>query len=320
MKKKVLKWMTVLGTAGLLGSMQAKMVLAADGFSFEDVAGLEFCLNSNYGGLWGTKVYIYEDGSFEGSYYEGNEKDTGEGYSDGTLYLCNFSGQFADLEPVNSYTYSAKIMDIKYENMVNTYKIKDEIRYVYLEPYGLDDAENLLFYLEGAPLEELPEAFRSSVRYSDLSVEKETELSFIGLYNEAAEESFSSSVIRVPGLTIDAELAKIQEVSDELQANIRNLIWIGGCEQIWLNQASIELKQIWEYELNSIWNRIKARLPEKEMKRLISEELDWITEKEKAIAEARAECEEDRMRLLAENTTAAELTQIRAYELAEYLR
>ena len=48
-------------------------------------------------------------------------------------------------------------MDIKYENMVNTYKIKDEIRYVYLEPYGLDDAEILLFYLEGAPLEELPE-------------------------------------------------------------------------------------------------------------------------------------------------------------------
>lgn len=61
---------------------------------------------------------------------------------------------------------------------------------MYSEPYGLDNAENILFYIEGAPIAELPEGYRSWVGYLDLANLQETSLPFIGLYNEAAQQGF----------------------------------------------------------------------------------------------------------------------------------
>ena len=52
---------------------------------------------------------------------------------------------------------------------------------MYSEPYGLDNAENILFYIEGAPIAELPEGYRSWVGYLDLANLQETSLPFIGL-------------------------------------------------------------------------------------------------------------------------------------------
>ena len=51
---------------------------------------------------------------------------------------------------------------------------------MYSEPYGLDNAENILFYIEGAPIAELPEGYRSWVGYLDLANLQETSLPFIG--------------------------------------------------------------------------------------------------------------------------------------------
>ena len=50
-----------------------------------------------------------------------------------------------------------KIEEIGYENEVGTEEIKDEILYCYSTAYGLDEAEEILIFLPGAPFRELPE-------------------------------------------------------------------------------------------------------------------------------------------------------------------
>ena len=133
---------------------------------------------------------------------------------------------------------------------------------MYSEPYGLDNAENILFYIEGAPIAELPEGYRSWVGYLDLANLQETSLPFIGLYNEAAQQGFSSAVKEGSALVteetsdIDAELAETESKAAELQGRIDSAL-----TQEDINILSGELYRLWDDELNSIWGRLKAILP-----------------------------------------------------------
>ena len=88
-----------------------------------------------------------------------------------TVYICDFSGQFSELVKVNEYTWATNIQEMELEKEPDTTEIIDGIRYICSEPYGLYGAERILFYLEGAPLDELPEEYRSWVGYYDYEVE-----------------------------------------------------------------------------------------------------------------------------------------------------
>ncbi|MDO5344347.1 MAG: lysozyme inhibitor LprI family protein [Lachnospiraceae bacterium] len=320
MKKKAAKCMTVLCAAGLLSGAWMIPAQAEEGFSYEEVSDRIFYFSSGVG-AWGTELLIHEDGSFEGSYHDSDMGSTGEGYPNGTVYVCDFSGQFSEPGKVNEYTYSAKILELEQERENGTSEIVNNVRYVYSDPYGLNDAENVLFYLPGAPLEELPEAFLRWVGYFDLSAAEETELPFAGLYNEAMEQGFSSYENQEPsseeaGAAIDRELSELAAQAAELENQINS----GALSQSELNQLSAELYLLWDDELNSMWGRIREILPEDEMAQLTEEELEWINEKEEAIAQAGAEFEGGSMQPFGENSTAARLTRERVYELAEYLR
>lgn len=320
MGRKAVKFMTILCTAGILCAAQIITAQAEDGFTYEDVSNLTFYFSSGVG-AWGTGLSIYEDGSFEGSYHDSDMGDIGEGYPHGTVYVSDFSGQLSEPEKVNEYTYSAAILDMELEEQAGTSEIIDNIRYVYSNPHGLDGAERVLFYLPGAPLAELPQEFLTWVRYYDLSATEDTTLPFVGLYNEAGECGFSSYENQEPstetaGTAIDSELSELAAQAAALEEQINN----GALSQSELNQLSLELYTLWDDELNSMWGRIKEILPGDEMAQLTDEELVWIDEKEAAIAEAGAEVEGGSMQPFVEQTTAARLTRIRVYELAEYLR
>ena len=179
MGRRTARFMAMLCTAGFLCGTQIVSVYAEEGFSYEDVSNLTFYFSSGVG-AWGTELSIHEDGSFEGSFHDTDMGSTGEGYPHGTVYMSNFSGQLGDPEKVNEYTYSASILDMELEKEDGTSEIIDNIRYVYSEPYGLEGTDYVLFYLPGAPLSELPQEFLSWVRYADLNVEEDTELSFVG--------------------------------------------------------------------------------------------------------------------------------------------
>ena len=76
---------------------------------------------------------------------------------------CKFTGRFAQPVRVNDYTYSMGIAEISYEKEAGTEEVIDGIQYYYTAPYGLEDTEELLLYLPGAPLAELTQEFRGWV-------------------------------------------------------------------------------------------------------------------------------------------------------------
>ena len=246
---------------------------------------------------------------------------SGEEYPSGTRYVCNFSGQFTEPVQVNEYTYSAQLQTLQCEQEPGTEEIIEGIKNMYSEPYGLDNAENILFYIEGAPIAELPEGYRSWVGYLDLANLQETSLPFIGLYNEAAQQGFSSAVKEGSALVteetsdIDAELAETESKAAELQGRIDSAL-----TQEDINILSGELYRLWDDELNSIWGRLKAILPADTMEQLTDEEIAWIEEKEAAVAAAGREAAGGSMQPMLENLKGSELTKARVYVLAEYLR
>lgn len=320
MKKKTAGLAAIICAAGLLSVSQADMVLADGGFSYEDVANREFLFCSG-AGAWSTVLTIHEDGTFEGYYHDTDIGFTEEGNPNGTRYVCNFSGQLTEPVPVNEYTYSAQLQTIQCEQEPGTEEIIDGMKYIYRTPYGLDNAENILFYTEGAPISELPEEYRSWVGYFDLTNLKETELPFIGLYNEAGQQGFSSTVKEdsAPATGensgIDAELAEIEAKATEIQGSLGNAM-----TQEDMNALSGELYRLWDDELNSIWGRLKTTLPTDTMEQLTDEEVAWIREKEASMAAAGSEFQGGSMQPMQENLKGAELTKARVYVLAEYLR
>lgn len=85
----------------------------------EDVSSLpgtypmDLVFSSGAGG-WSTTLTLSEDGSFTGAFSDSEmgERDENE-YPNGTVYVCNFSGQFKDIKKVNDYTYSMTLDSVK---------------------------------------------------------------------------------------------------------------------------------------------------------------------------------------------------------------
>ena len=82
-----------------------------DAFSYADLADLTFTFSSGVGG-WQTTMYIQADGSFTGEYFGSWLGETGEGYPDGTTYVCTFSGKFAPLSQLDDLTYTTAVESI----------------------------------------------------------------------------------------------------------------------------------------------------------------------------------------------------------------
>lgn len=158
-------------------------------FCFSDLSNQTFWFGSGVG-AWSTEVSILPDGSFYGFYHDSDVGDTGEDYPGGTTYWCSFTGTLSDPEKVNNDTYSVTVQTIKQTENSETVEIKDGIRWVCTDPYGFDNANELLIFLPGAPISSLPEAYINWVNMSGNTLNQT--LPFYGLYNLNAEEGFSS--------------------------------------------------------------------------------------------------------------------------------
>lgn len=153
----------------------------ADHFSFASGAG-----------GWSTELVINDDGSFTGDYHDSDMGDMGDDYPNGTIYVSKFSGRFGDVKKVNDTTYSMHLQEISLENEVGDEWIEDDVRYVASEPYGLDNADEIMVYLEGTPTADLPEEFLSWIAMPRAWGENIPDvLPCQGLYNVAAQEGFS---------------------------------------------------------------------------------------------------------------------------------
>lgn len=279
-------------------------------FSFADLANLKFYFSSGAGG-WATSLRIHADGSFSGEYFDGELGAIGEGYPNGMMYRCDFSGQFTQPVQVNDYTYSMQIREISYEKEVGTEEIKDGILYHYVEVYGLDNAEDILIYLPGAPLAELPEEFRGWIGYYNLSYVTETELPFYALNNEVNQYGFSS-------FNLANNMKEVVTVTEEMAAELENSIYHdSSLTQTEYNEKAQELYNLWDSTLNTIWDGLKQTQDAEKMRSLTAEQLEWIALKEESIIKEGAEYEGGSIQPMIVNLKAAEMTKDRVYKLME---
>lgn len=179
-------------------------------FRFADIADRTFYFSSGAGG-WHTELSINADGSFEGIYMDSDMGDGGGTYPNGTLYYCEFSGMFGDVEKVDEYTYKVRLKSIEYAKTPEEEEIIDGTRYIYSTAYGLDDGEEFYIYLPGIKIDDLPESYRVWVGYYNLESVSGEELPYYGLYNINEEEGFSSYVYEEDTETASAEELAGQE-------------------------------------------------------------------------------------------------------------
>ena len=158
------------------------------GFTFAELRQYEFVFASG-AGSWGTVLYVRPDGSFSGTFSDTTWEEYG-GSTRAVLLCSEFTGQFTEPVRVNDYTYSVRIARIDYERAVGEEAFADGFHYYYTEPRGLEDTEELLIYLPGAPLGELPQEFRGWVDHGD---QGEALLSY-ALNNEAHQQGFSAGI------------------------------------------------------------------------------------------------------------------------------
>lgn len=280
-------------------------------FSLSEFKNLEFWFCSGAGG-WATVMTINEDGSFSGVYQDSEMGDVGDGYPQGSVYECNFSGQFTQPEKVNDYTYSMRIRELDYEQEVGTEEIKDGVMYRYSDAYGLVGAEDILIYLPSTPRVELSEEFLNWVRLADLSTDEKTELSFYALNNEVWQYGFYSCDI------IEELKSNIMRTED-MAASLEKTIEEESLSQAELNAETKRLYDMWDDSLNELWSVLKRTQDEETMAELTIEERAWIAEKEKAVTEAGSEVEGGSMQPMVMNSKGAELTKARVYELLQLL-
>lgn len=157
-----------------------------------DVFPLEMTFSSG-AGAWRTKITLNRDGSFEGEHYDSDGGDRSEAYPQGTVYICNFSGQFENIQKVDGHTYSMTLGEIKTEKEEGEEWLEGEIRHIVSIPYGLEDGSEFLFYTPNTPLEGISEEFLSwwpDWYYADSEGKRADRLSCYGLYNVEMEYGF----------------------------------------------------------------------------------------------------------------------------------
>lgn len=108
-------------------------------------------------GAWQTSLDLQSDGSFSGAYSDSNMGESSDAYPHGTVYYCNFNGQFTQPQPVTEYCYSVELTEFSAEDSENAEYIDNGIRYVRSEPYGFNDSQCFYLYLPGTPVADLPE-------------------------------------------------------------------------------------------------------------------------------------------------------------------
>jgi uncharacterized protein YecT (DUF1311 family) len=277
--------------------------------AFEDLEDYQFYFASGAGG-WRTFLNIDADGKFDGAYSDSEMGAVGEDYPNGTYYLCEFIGKFSNLTQVNDYTYSVKIADLRCAKEPETTEIIDEILYHYSTPFGIEGTEEILIYLPGAPIAELPEQYMNWVR--NAMIEPDTSsLPFYGLYNTTEQNGFSSYEI-----SLDEQLASIREQADAVSAALQN----DPLTQAEMNLKSQELYELWDCALDAVLYALESTLPEEELAALTEEQQAWIAGKDAAVKEAGQAVQGGSIYPLIVHGEAARLTEERVLELYERLK
>lgn len=85
------------------------------------------------------------------------------------------------------------------------------------------------------------------------------------------------------------------------------------------NMITAEWYQMWDDELNSLWDRLMERVEGTRRENVLIDQRNWVKEKEEKVAAAGKEAEGGSLQPQLENGAAMRLTRLRAYHLAALL-
>ena len=146
---------------------------------------------SSGAGGWETEIFMGGDWSFSGNYHDSEMGSNSEAYPNGTLYYCDFTGQFSEPKLIGTNTYKLHLDWLEQEGNEGDEHIENEIRYVCSYPYGFDNAEDFILYAPGAPVSELSEDCIMWVHwYVDPEKDEYLPEGLFILYNENAQTAF----------------------------------------------------------------------------------------------------------------------------------
>ena len=152
------------------------------------LTGLEWSFCSG-AGAWSTDLRIQSDGSFTGEYHDSEMGETGDGYPDGTVYGCSFSGRLTVAERADEYSWKVRVDALALDEGQVPEAIEDGIRFVTTDVYGLSEGDEMRLYRPGTPLEVLSEDMRLWTHAQDLE-DSPAALETWFLCSEANESGF----------------------------------------------------------------------------------------------------------------------------------
>lgn len=142
-------------------------------------------------GAWRTELTLLPSGLFFGNFTDSDMGDDGATYPNGTQYFCDFSGQFNDWQPINGYSGTLTLAALTpYEAQDH---LKDGIRYIASEPYGLENCTTFILYSPDTPMDVLSEDCLSWL-YGSMSELPKDRLGCYVIYNPIEGYAFSQQV------------------------------------------------------------------------------------------------------------------------------
>ena len=111
-------------------------------------------------------------------------------------------------------------------------------------------------------------------------------------------------------------MADIEAQSDAMKKSLAE----DDLTQFELNMKSKELYDLWDGALNYLWGELKNAMPADEFATLTEEQMLWIAEKERSVADAGKPYEGGSIYALIVNSEAAAITESRVYELYGLLK
>lgn len=280
--------------------------------TFADLAERQFEFCSGAGG-WMESFTIEKDGLLVGHFNDSDMGSTGEGYENGTRYSSSYTGHFANLTKINEYTYTMQLADITYKEPINTEEISnvDQIKYIYTGSYCLGGTNTFTIYLPGTPLAELSEEVQMWIRYAN---ESEEELTMITIVDETNVYGIYSNDRLEP--LVDAQMTY---KNYKYSYDYYNELLTEAATTAEMVEYSAAMYEFSDECLNYIWRLIRYNTEEERYNEILTEQREWIAEKEAKAAEASAEYEGGSLAAVVYNQTLADMTIKRCEELIGYL-
>jgi uncharacterized protein YecT (DUF1311 family) len=275
---------------------------------FDMLSQYDYAFSSGAGG-WSTGFNVEKDGYFHGTYHDSEMGSTGDGYENGTMYYSAFSGHFSEPVQVDEYSYAMTILDISYEDEIDTEEIKNNLKYIYTDAYGLVGTEQFLVYLPGTPVDVFSEevAWWLSMWYGD-----DTVLQSPVIVNVDQEEGIYSY-----------ERQTAAEEAEDIYSTYRKA-YSSKTDEFSAAETTVEMETIADDSyaiadacLNELWTLVKYNTDEARFTEILEEQRAWLAERDTAAEQSMEEA--GTMAAVEGSLTKANMTMDRCETLLGYI-